>query len=317
MSLDPALRARIESLLAIQPRRAVHEGRTARAAMRLLGQGGRRAGRARRRLRPRRRAGRPGDPRRHQGIRRVADDPAALHRRRAGRRQRHHRADGQLRRTAHRARPARAGPHARRASPSPPAAAQMLRDAVANAGDGYALQVEVDARFNAKLQLAPVDANAIAVETDGLRAQFDLASARRARRHDDRLGRRRARPRPGRSTTPTRRRRCSALSPVEARRARRRRHAEAGRRAPGRGARAGHGQRAVLDASTTMRSRSWKRCRRTPRSRSCATTASAARRRPSISAAWASATCSTSKAASKPGPTWPTRTWRVTELMPR
>lgn len=60
------------------------------------------------------------------------------------------------------------------------AAAQMLREAVANAGDGYALQVEVDSRFNAKLQLAPVDANAIAVEHDGLRAQFDLASARRA-----------------------------------------------------------------------------------------------------------------------------------------
>ncbi|MFD0740265.1 Grx4 family monothiol glutaredoxin [Lysobacter koreensis] len=60
------------------------------------------------------------------------------------------------------------------------AAAQMLREAVANAGDGYALQVEVDPRFNAKLQLAPVDARAIAVEHDGLRAQFDLASAHRA-----------------------------------------------------------------------------------------------------------------------------------------
>lgn len=60
------------------------------------------------------------------------------------------------------------------------AAAAMLRDALANAGDGYALQVEVDPRFNAKLQLAPADANAIAIETDGIRAQFDLASARRA-----------------------------------------------------------------------------------------------------------------------------------------
>jgi monothiol glutaredoxin len=57
----------------------------------------------------------------------------------------------------------------------------MLRDALANAGDGYALQVDVDARFNAKLQLAPVDANAIAAEHDGIRAQFDMASARRAR----------------------------------------------------------------------------------------------------------------------------------------
>jgi monothiol glutaredoxin len=62
-----------------------------------------------------------------------------------------------------------------------PAAAQMLREAVANAGDGYALQIEVDPRFNAKLQLAPVDAAAIATETEGLRAQFDLASAQRAR----------------------------------------------------------------------------------------------------------------------------------------
>jgi monothiol glutaredoxin len=61
-----------------------------------------------------------------------------------------------------------------------PAAIAMLRDALANAGDGYALQVDVDPRFNAKLQLAPVDANAIAVEHDGVRAQFDLASARRA-----------------------------------------------------------------------------------------------------------------------------------------
>jgi monothiol glutaredoxin len=61
-----------------------------------------------------------------------------------------------------------------------PAAIAMLRDALANAGDGYALQVEVDPRSNATLQLAPVDANAIAVDHDGVRAQFDLASARRA-----------------------------------------------------------------------------------------------------------------------------------------
>jgi monothiol glutaredoxin len=61
-----------------------------------------------------------------------------------------------------------------------PAAVGMLREALQNAGDGYTLQVDVDARFNAKLQLAPVDANAIAVEHDGIRAQFDMASARRA-----------------------------------------------------------------------------------------------------------------------------------------
>jgi monothiol glutaredoxin len=61
-----------------------------------------------------------------------------------------------------------------------PAAVGMLRDALANAGDGYALQVVVDARFDAKLQLAPVDPDAIAVEQDGIRTQFDMASARRA-----------------------------------------------------------------------------------------------------------------------------------------
>jgi monothiol glutaredoxin len=61
-----------------------------------------------------------------------------------------------------------------------PAAVGMLRDALANAGDGYALQVVVDARFDAKLQLAPLDADAIAVEQDGIRVQFDMASARRA-----------------------------------------------------------------------------------------------------------------------------------------
>lgn len=60
------------------------------------------------------------------------------------------------------------------------AAAGMLREAVTNAGSGYAVQVEVDPRFNAKLQLAPSDAGAIAVETEGLRVQFDQPSARRA-----------------------------------------------------------------------------------------------------------------------------------------
>ncbi|GAB3380009.1 Grx4 family monothiol glutaredoxin [Lysobacter fragariae] len=61
-----------------------------------------------------------------------------------------------------------------------PAAAQMLRSALDDAGDGYALQVEIDARYNAKLQLGAVAANAIATEAEGLRVQFDPASARRA-----------------------------------------------------------------------------------------------------------------------------------------
>ncbi len=61
-----------------------------------------------------------------------------------------------------------------------PAAAQMLREAVANAGEGYAVQLEVDPRHNVRLQLAPVDAAAIAVELDGVRVQTDWVHARRA-----------------------------------------------------------------------------------------------------------------------------------------
>lgn len=62
-----------------------------------------------------------------------------------------------------------------------PAAASMLRDALADAGDGYAVLVEIDPRFNAKLQLGPVDADAIAVVSEGVRVQFDLSSAQRAK----------------------------------------------------------------------------------------------------------------------------------------
>jgi monothiol glutaredoxin len=61
-----------------------------------------------------------------------------------------------------------------------PAAADMLRQAVADAGDGYALKISVDPRFNAQLQAEPANANAIVAEVAGLRVQFDLASARRA-----------------------------------------------------------------------------------------------------------------------------------------
>jgi monothiol glutaredoxin len=62
-----------------------------------------------------------------------------------------------------------------------PAAADMLRKAIADAGHDLALQVEVDAGFDTRLQLAPRDAQAIAVEVEGIRVQFDLASAPRAR----------------------------------------------------------------------------------------------------------------------------------------
>lgn len=62
-----------------------------------------------------------------------------------------------------------------------PAAAAMLRESIAGAGAGYALLVAVDRDFRTQLQLGPVDANAIAVEVEGIRAQFDAASAQRAR----------------------------------------------------------------------------------------------------------------------------------------
>lgn len=64
-----------------------------------------------------------------------------------------------------------------------PAAAAMLRQAIADAGagDGYALQIDIDGAYNARLQLAQRDDSAIASEAEGIRAQFDLASAQRAR----------------------------------------------------------------------------------------------------------------------------------------
>ncbi|MFT3897725.1 MAG: Grx4 family monothiol glutaredoxin [Thermomonas sp.] len=61
-----------------------------------------------------------------------------------------------------------------------PAAIAMLRNAIESAGDGIAVQVQVDPQYQAKLQLVPADAKAIATTLDGVRMQFDLASARRA-----------------------------------------------------------------------------------------------------------------------------------------
>lgn len=60
-----------------------------------------------------------------------------------------------------------------------PAAVEMLKGALADA-PGAALQLGIDARFQPNFQLAPFDENAIAAESNGLRVQFDLASARRA-----------------------------------------------------------------------------------------------------------------------------------------
>ena len=60
------------------------------------------------------------------------------------------------------------------------AAAGVLRSALADAGEGFALKVSVDPRFNAQLQAEPANPSAIVAEAAGLRVQFDLASARRA-----------------------------------------------------------------------------------------------------------------------------------------
>jgi monothiol glutaredoxin len=60
------------------------------------------------------------------------------------------------------------------------AAAEMLANAAADAGPGGALALSINAQFQPSFQLAQFDANAIAAESNGVRIQFDLASARRA-----------------------------------------------------------------------------------------------------------------------------------------
>ena len=62
-----------------------------------------------------------------------------------------------------------------------PAAAAIIKESLDSAGAGYSLQIEIDPRYQARLQLAPVDPSAIASESEGLRTQFDLASAQRAK----------------------------------------------------------------------------------------------------------------------------------------
>nr|WP_295379048.1 Grx4 family monothiol glutaredoxin [Pseudoxanthomonas sp.] len=61
-----------------------------------------------------------------------------------------------------------------------PAAAEMLKNAVADAGPGATLALSINAQFQPNFQLAQFDANAIAAESSGVRVQFDLGSARRA-----------------------------------------------------------------------------------------------------------------------------------------
>ncbi|HEY9254171.1 MAG TPA: Grx4 family monothiol glutaredoxin [Stenotrophomonas sp.] len=60
-----------------------------------------------------------------------------------------------------------------------PAAVEMLKGALADA-PGAALSLSINAQFQPNFQLVPADANAIAAESNGMRVQFDLPSARRA-----------------------------------------------------------------------------------------------------------------------------------------
>lgn len=60
-----------------------------------------------------------------------------------------------------------------------PAAVEMLKGALADA-PGAALQLAIDANFQPNFQLVQASDKAIAAESNGLRVQFDLASARRA-----------------------------------------------------------------------------------------------------------------------------------------
>src|SRR5690606_32590922 len=61
-----------------------------------------------------------------------------------------------------------------------PAALKMIRQAIADAGGEVALLVDIDRGFRTRLNLGPADADAIAVDIEGVRVQFDLAGARRA-----------------------------------------------------------------------------------------------------------------------------------------
>lgn len=60
------------------------------------------------------------------------------------------------------------------------AAARQIRQALAEQGEGLALYMAVDARFNSRFELKAPDANAVVAESNGIRVHFDRASAARA-----------------------------------------------------------------------------------------------------------------------------------------
>lgn len=61
-----------------------------------------------------------------------------------------------------------------------PAAAEAIRGAMADA-DGLALHLSVGPRFDAQFQLAPANGGSIVAQSQGIEVHFDLASAQRAR----------------------------------------------------------------------------------------------------------------------------------------
>jgi monothiol glutaredoxin len=61
-----------------------------------------------------------------------------------------------------------------------PTAAKMLQEALTNAGTDMALSLTVNPQFQTQLQIVPNNANAIATEIEGLRFQLDPISTRRA-----------------------------------------------------------------------------------------------------------------------------------------
>lgn len=61
-----------------------------------------------------------------------------------------------------------------------PRAAEMIRNAMANAEAGIGLHLSVDPRFQSRFELRPVGGQEIVAESEGIRVHFDLASAPRA-----------------------------------------------------------------------------------------------------------------------------------------
>jgi monothiol glutaredoxin len=59
-------------------------------------------------------------------------------------------------------------------------AAAMLRKAIADAGGEVVVKLDIDRAFRTRLQLAQADANAIGVTVDGVPLQVDVGAARRA-----------------------------------------------------------------------------------------------------------------------------------------